>query len=526
MSQDRTFPLVTLEGVTKRFGPVIANRAVSLSVARGEVLALVGENGAGKSTLVNMLSGLVVPDEGCILIDGKPVDLSSPAASAAAGIGVVHQHFMLVPTLSALDNVALAMPDLGFGRFDRAALAGRMGEVAQRLGFRIETQARVDGLDVAAQQRIEIVKALMHEVRLLILDEPTAVLGPEDKENLFASIRRLRASGVTVVLITHKLEDIFAVADRAAILRGGALVADMPVAELTPAAIVSHMVGAADPESVAAIAGDTASMQVEPDRADTTANEKICTLHSVALRRPNGSLAVSGLQFDLHAGEIVAVAGVDGNGQSELIRMLAGMEQPAEGHVECLGLSSQTGSWNAARLHSAGVAHIPEDRRRSGIVAAMSLARNYLLRHLNEPRFWRCGLLRRRALDAVVKARIAQYQVRCTGPSDLIEQLSGGNQQKLVLARELDGAPRVILAAHPSRGLDIKTIQFVHRLLEESRAAGRTVLLLSSDLDEIMQLADRVVVFAAGRAFGPVRASDVTRARLGAWIAGHAEVSA
>lgn len=525
MSQDQTLPLVALEGVTKRFGPVIANRSVSLSVARGEVLALVGENGAGKTTLVNMLSGLVTPDEGRILIDGELVDISSPAASAAAGIGVVHQHFMLVPTLSALDNVALAIPDLGYGRFDRAALAGRMTEVAERLGFRIENGSRIDGLDVAAQQRVEIVKALMHEVRLLILDEPTAVLGPEDKENLFASIRRLRASGVAVVLITHKLEDIFAVADRAAILRGGALVADMPVSELTPAAIVSHMVGMSDSEGAAVIAGSTAG-GAEPNGRDTTANDVICTLRDVALKRPNGSLAVAGLGLNLHAGEIVAVAGVDGNGQSELIRMLAGMEQPAEGHVECLGIGSRNRNWNAARLHSAGVAHIPEDRRRSGIVGAMSLARNYLLRHATEPRFWRAGLLKRRALDALVKTRIAEYEVRCNGPSERIEQLSGGNQQKLVLARELDGAPRLILAAHPSRGLDIKTIRFVHRLLDESRSAGRTIVLLSSDLDEILQLADRIVVFAAGRTFGPVRTAEVTRTRLGAWIAGHQEASA
>ncbi|MGE3307074.1 MAG: ABC transporter ATP-binding protein, partial [Rhizobiaceae bacterium] len=456
--------------------------------------------------------------EGRILVDGKPADLSSPAASAAAGIGVVHQHFMLVPTLSALDNVALAMPELGLGRFDRASLSSRMGGVAERLGFRVEPAARVDTLDVAAQQRIEIVKALMHEVRLLILDEPTAVLGPEDKENLFATIRRLRAEGVAVVLITHKLEDIFAVADRAAILRGGALVADMPVAALTPAAIVSHMVGTADAEGAAAIAGGGAAAARAPS---TNTGDIVCRLRNVALRRPNGSLAVSGLEFDLAGGEIVAVAGVDGNGQSELMRMLAGMETPAEGSVECLGVSTASG-WSAARLHAAGVAHIPEDRRRSGIVAGMTLARNYLLRHAAGRRFWRGGLLRRRTLDTSVAARIAEYEVRCTGPADRIERLSGGNQQKLVLARELDGAPKLILAAHPSRGLDIKTIRFVHRLLEESRAAGRTVLLLSSDLDEIMQLADRVVVLAAGRAFGPVRAGDVTRAKLGAWIAGHA----
>jgi ABC-type uncharacterized transport system ATPase subunit len=520
-SKEAASPLVTLEGVTKRFGTVVANRAVSLSVAVGEVVALVGENGAGKSTIVNMLAGLLVPSEGTISVDGRPVHFSSPASSAAAGIGVVHQHFMLVPTLSALDNIALGLPELGLGRLDRQVLTTRVRSVAERLGFQFDAAARIDGLDVAEQQRVEIVKALIHEVRLLILDEPTAVLGPQDKAHLFATIRRLKAEGTAVILITHKLEDIFAVADRAVVLRNGAVVLAASVRDLTRADIVQHMVGTRDAAETVAIVAGTSTPHTAAGQ-----DEVICRIRDLALKRSNGSIAVSGLSLDLNAGEIVAVAGVDGNGQSELVRVLAGIATPDQGSIECLGERSETRHWSAARLRRIGVAHVPEDRRRSGIVGSMTLARNYLLRHIEQPAFSHLGLLREGPLERVVAERLAEYQVRCTGPADRMERLSGGNQQKVVLAREMDGDPRLILAAHPSRGLDIKTIRFVHRLLEGARDAGRTVLLLSTDLDEIMQLADRIVVFAGGRVFGPARRGEIGRSEIGAWIAGHAEVEA
>jgi simple sugar transport system ATP-binding protein len=506
--------------VTKRFGAVVANRAVSISIAAGEVVALVGENGAGKSTIVNMLAGLLVPSEGRILVDGEERHFASPADSVAAGIGVVHQHFMLVPTLSALNNIVLALPDLGIGRLNREALASRVNAVAARLGFQLDPTARIDELGVAEQQRVEIVKALMHEARLLILDEPAAVLGPEDKEHLFATIRRLKAEGTAVLLITHKLEDIFAVADRAVVLRNGAVAASAAVGELSSSEIVQHMVGARDATQAGLIAASS-----PPSRRTAVPGEVICSIRDVTLKRPNGSVAISGLSLDLRAGEIVAVAGVDGNGQSELVRVLAGMDRPDRGTIECLSVRSEGRLWNAERLRRVGVAHVPEDRRRSGIVGSMTLARNYLLRHLDKPEFSKHALLCVGPLERAVAARIAEFQVRCTGPHDRIDHLSGGNQQKVVLAREMDGDPRLILAAHPSRGLDITTIRFVHQLLQDARDAGRAVLLVSFDLDEVLQVADRVVVFAGGRTFGPARRGEVGRAEIGAWIAGHAEAA-
>ncbi|MBL8582085.1 MAG: ATP-binding cassette domain-containing protein, partial [Rhizobiaceae bacterium] len=262
------------------------------------------------------------------------------------------------------------------------------------------------------------------------------------------------------------------------------------------------------------------------DRAPTAPGAVVCSVREVALKRANGSTAVSGVSLDLRAGEIVAVAGVDGNGQSEFVRTLAGMARPGAGVIECLGARSDAPGWTAAALREKGVAHVPEDRRRAGIVGGMSLSRNYFLRHMTSAAFVRLGLLREQRLRETVASRLSEFQVKSTGPLDLMERLSGGNQQKVVLAREMDGEPRLVLAAHPSRGLDIKTIRFVHQLLMQARDAGKTVLLLSSDLDEIMQLADRIVVFAGGRMFGPAARGEVGRDEIGAWIAGHAGAAA
>ncbi len=520
MTETGSVPLVALRGVTKRFGDVVANRAVDLEIGRGEVIALVGENGAGKSTIVNMLSGVFPPDEGTIEIDGAATGFTGPAASVEAGIGVVHQHYMLVPTLTALDNIALQASELGLWKIDRRALGDRAGAVAEALGFRFDRDQRIDSLDVAHQQRIEIIKALIHEVRLLVLDEPTAVLGADDKARLFDTISGLKRQGVSVVLITHKLEDIFAVADRAVILRNGAVAADLPVKDLSPETIVTHMVGS-DAEA-------RSELEIQPETVhpEHPVGEAVCRVRDVTLRRPNGSVAVSGLSLDLHAGEIVAVAGVDGNGQSEFVHCLAGLQRPDEGEIDCLGLNSRARTWSPARLRRAGVSHIPEDRRHSGIVAEMTLAKNYLLSHLDRPDVFRLGLLRNHHLGQVVDGLLNAFKVRAPGSGALMKTLSGGNQQKIVLARELDGDPKLILATHPSRGLDLNTIAFVHKTLEQTRDAGKAILLLSSDIDEILKIADRIIVFAGGRTFGPAPCRDLTRQTIGAWIAGHEDIEA
>jgi simple sugar transport system ATP-binding protein len=511
--------LVSLRGVTKRFGPVVANSNVDFDVGAGEVLALVGENGAGKSTIVYMLAGLLRPDEGAISIDGRKVDLTPPTSSIAAGIGVVHQHYMLVPTLSALDNIALQMSELGLGRLDRERLAERISEIANSLGFDFNLDDRIEELDVAHQQRIEIVKAMMHDVRLLILDEPTAVLGARDREKLFETIRRLKELGTAVILITHKLDDIFSVSDRVVVLRHGVVALSCRTGETDAAGIVNAMIGNAEARIVKSIVdGEDYSGPQRP------AGAICCSAHNVTVLRSNGSVAVADLSLDLNAGEIVAVAGVDGNGQSEFVRCLAGLSRPTSGRIECLGAVSEGSDWNPANLRRLGVRHIPEDRRRSGIVGAMTLASNYLLGHLERADFIRHGFLRKERLHQATAQRMAEYHVRARGPNDAIRNLSGGNQQKIVLARELDGDPKLILAAHPSRGLDIKTIRFIHGVLDDARRQGKAVLFQSSDLDEILALADRIVVFAGGRAIGPVSCRGLGRKQIGAWIAGQEDL--
>jgi ABC-type uncharacterized transport system ATPase subunit len=515
-TSDGSEALVRFEKVTKRFGEVVANNNVTFDIGRGEVLALVGENGAGKSTIVNILGGLYRPDAGAITFDGRPIEFSTPVDAIRSGIGVVHQHYALVPSLTALENVALAVGELGLGAIDRRALSARIGGVAGRLGFTFDLNARVSSFDVAQQQQVEIVKALMHDVKLLLLDEPTAVLTPQDRKRLFETIARLKQHGTSIVLITHKLEDVFAVTDRAVILRRGAVVADRPTRELTDEAIVSAMIG--EPPDAATVHEIVAHKEYAGIAGAD--NCVLARLESVDLSRANGAVVVSGVSMDVRAGEILAVAGVDGNGQSEFVLALAGMARPHGGRIECLELASDRAGWSPRSLRRRGLAHIPEDRRRDGMVAGMSLTRNYLLTRLFDAGESELGLVRERVTRSRMQTLIDRFAVTCRGPDDPMGRLSGGNQQKVVLARELDGKPRLILAAHPSRGLDIKTIRFVHELLRTSRAEGCGIVLVSSDLDEILALADRVVAFAAGQSFGPLPRAEVGRSELGRWIAG------
>ena len=509
-------PLIALRGVTKRFGPIVANRDVSFAVNGGEVLALVGENGAGKSTVVNLLSGLYRPDAGTIALGGEILSFASPADAVGRGIGVVHQHYTLIPALTVLDNIALAMPELGGGRIDRKALAVRVDELAADLGFELRLAARTDTLDVANQQRVEIVKALIRKVRVLLLDEPTAVLGPRDKERLFAMVRRLKSHGVAVLLVTHKLEDIDAVADRVVVLRAGAVVADEPAATLSHAAIVELMIGSRDPTLAAELERPVGDIEVA-----SAAGDEVGRLVEVTLRRPNGSLAVEGLNAALRASEILAVAGVDGNGQAELVRCLAGVDSPASGSVEVLGLQpSGSHRLTADRVRQAGLAHIPDDRRHNAIIERLDLADNFLLGNTHDARFWRRGMVRYRPLVDEVKRWIAAFDIRTTGPRQRMAALSGGNQQKFVVARELAHQPRLLIAAHPSRGLDIRTVHFVHEQLRRERERGAAILLVSGDLDEVLSLADRILVLAAGRAFGPFDRGAVSLSEIGAFMAG------
>jgi ABC-type uncharacterized transport system ATPase subunit len=522
LAPPRAVPLVELRGITKRFGSLLANDAIDLSVDTGEVLALLGENGAGKSTLTRILYGLSRADAGEIRIAGKPVSMSSPADALAAGIGMVTQEFTLVGPMTVTENLMLAGAPLG--RVDRKAARARVLAASERLGVPVDPDAVVERLSVGERQRVEILKALLGDCRLLVLDEPTAVLVPADVELLFASIRRLTAQGMAVVFISHKLHEVVDLADRIAVLRRGKVVADLPAEGLDPAAIAALMVGAtvsADVEDEAlatAVGLDLGPEQSAPEPSAPT---------RVTDRSRPAALEVTGLTLDgdprprvddvsltVRAGEIVGVAGVSGNGQTELVALLCGTTPVSAGTVQVGGVDV-TGLDVAARLR-AGLGRLTEDRRGS-VVLGMSVEQNLVLEDLD--RFRAGPFLSRRRVRAHAESLIERFDIRAT-PGDPIRSLSGGNMQKVLLARAIERDPTVLVASQPTRGLDVGACEYVYGQLRALRAAGSGVLLVSEDLDELIGIADRIVVLSAGRLVGEVAAADATREALGLLMTG------
>jgi simple sugar transport system ATP-binding protein len=500
-----TASILELSGITKRYPGVVANDAVSLSVAEGEVLGLLGENGAGKSTLMNVLSGLVTPDEGTIVLAGRPLAFASPRDALVAGIGMVHQHFMLVPTLSALENIALGDQRYARGRLKLAPLAARLRTLMAELGLEVPTDVPVGGLGIGGQQRVEILKALVREPRVLILDEPTAVLAEEERAGLFRVVRRLAERGVSVILISHKLDDVFMACDRAVVMRQGGVVGGGPVEALSRADLVRLMVGAdiAAPER----------------RAKRSAGEPLITVDDLAVARERGGLALSAVSFTLRGGEILGLAGVEGNGQRELIDVLCGLEKPTGGQARHL-YGGATDGCGLHHLRRAGLAFVPDDRHRRAMVAALPLVENVLLTRTAEPGFDRYGMIDREAARRAAIEMIEAFNIVAPGAEAPIGKLSGGNQQKLVLARELSTSPKVLIASQPTRGLDVRTVAFVQDQLLRLRDRGVGVLLVSSDLAELWALSDRIMVAASGRLRGPVAVNETSYAEIGHWMSG------
>ena len=540
LSPPRATPLVELRGITKRFGSLLANDAIDLSVDAGQVLALLGENGAGKSTLTRILYGLSRADAGEIRIAGEPVTMSSPADARAAGIGMVTQEFTLVGPMTVTENLMLAGSPLG--RVDRKAARERVLAASERLGVPVDPDAVVERLSVGERQRVEILKALLGDVRLLVLDEPTAVLVPADVELLFDSIRRLTAEGMAVVFISHKLHEVVDLADRIGILRRGRLVADLPAEGLDPVAIAALMVGASAPaevvESAAELPGVLESGVAEealatavgldggpaapvmaspaPAAGDRPAALQVIGLTLAGDPRPR----VDDVSLTVRAGEIVGVAGVSGNGQTELVAMLCGTTPPTAGTV-CVGGADVTGLDVDARLR-AGLGRLTEDRRGS-VVLGMSVEQNLVLEDLD--RFRTGPFLSRRRVRAHAEALIERFDIRAA-PGDPIRSLSGGNMQKVLLARAIERDPTVLVASQPTRGLDVGACQYVYTQLRALRDAGGGVLLVSEDLDELIGIADRIVVISGGRLVGELAAADATREALGVLMTGHQEHAA
>ena len=504
-------PIVSMRDVTRRFGPVLANDRVSLELRAGEVHALVGENGAGKSTLMKVLYGLHPPHAGAIEVDGRAVHIDSPATAMKLGLGMVHQHFLLVDTLTVAENVVLGLERRPlFGMFSPADAEHAVAELSRRY-LMVNPRARVAGLSVGEQQRVEILRVLYRGARVLILDEPTAVLTPQEVDELFAVLRDMRDHGTAIVLITHKLAEVKALADRVTVMRGGRVVGGGSASELSIEAMAELMVGRV-PAPLGA-------------RAARSPGERVLEAIDLNAIDTRGLPAVVGVSLAVRAGEIVGVAGVEGNGQHELVECLAGLRAPRSGHVRICG---QDVTGHGARAHTeAGLAHIPADRLRRGLVSEMTSAENMVLGRQREAA--RGPWLGGPALDARARPALAEYDVRPPDPRARAGRLSGGNQQKLVVARELGRTQptssrpaRALIAAHPTRGVDLGAIDAIHRRLLAARDGGLGVLLVSSELSEILALSDRIVVLTGGNIVHETTPDATDERTLGLHMTGRA----
>jgi general nucleoside transport system ATP-binding protein len=497
-------PALELRGITKQFPGVLANDDIDFDLQPGEVHALLGENGAGKSTLMNVLYGLYHPDEGEIRVKGEVVRMHSARDAIQHGIGMVHQHFMLIPVMSVAENVVLATEPTRGGVFlDYDAAAQRVAELSKTFGFAIDPRARVETITVGQQQRVEIMKALYRNADILILDEPTAVLTPQEATQLFEIIRTLTREGISVIFITHKLNEVLEIADRITVLRRGKRIDTLPRGGATEAGLARLMVGR------------EVLLRVEKARSNPT--DPNLVVENLTVFDDRGLEAVRDLSLQVRAGEIVGIAGVDGNGQAELIEALTGLRRGASGRVLVAGNDVTTAS--ARKVLDLGLGHVPEDRHRRGLVLEFSLAENLGLHDYRKEPNSRFGWLFPNRLVRWARRLLQQFDVRGGGPETLASALSGGNQQKVVLAREISRDPGVLIAAQPTRGLDVGAIEFVHRQLVEARDRGKAVLLVSLEIDEILSLSDRILVIYEGRIvaeFGP----DVSEEELGIAMTG------
>jgi simple sugar transport system ATP-binding protein len=523
MSESASTPVaVRLAGIKKAFGAVQANRDASLEVQRGEIHALVGENGAGKSTLMRILSGMYDVDGGTIEVDGRDVTGWSTADAIASGVGMVHQHFMLVPTLTVAENVVLGRELTKGGQLDRARAEQEVGDLSRRTGLVVRPERTVADLSVGEAQRVEILKTLYRGAKILILDEPTAVLSPPEIDELWHVLRQMRERGETIVLITHKLDEVMAISDTITVMRHGRTVGRLRTTETTPGEIARAMVG----RDVVLAGAVTRDMAGDPQNGGSGAQavgvSALLEVRDLRVSDVRRAAAVDGVTFSINPGEILGIAGVEGNGQTELIEALAGLRPVADGTIS-LGRRDITPLSVKAR-GDVGLSHIPEDRHARGLVLDYSVADNLILGQ--QHRFTRGGTLDRLRIHNNAVRQIDAYDIRPADPLAPARTLSGGNQQKIVIAREMGRSFQVLLAAQPTRGVDVGAIEFIHARLREARDAGTAILLVSADLAEILALSDRIAVMYGGRFATVLPRSEATTEVLGPFMTGAARADA
>ncbi|MEO7070432.1 MAG: ABC transporter ATP-binding protein [Nostocoides sp.] len=496
--------LLDIIGLSKSFGNVRANRDISLHVERGEIVALLGENGAGKSTLVKQIFGLQAPDEGSIVIKGDDTPIKDPKDAIRRGIGMVHQHFQLVPVMTVAENMILGHETTKGGQLDLEGARRMVRELSAKHRLAVDPDAEVEDLPVGTQQRVEILKALSRKADLLILDEPTAVLTPQETDELLGVMKELAAGGTSIVFITHKLREVLAVADRVYVLRQGAVVGEVAAADTDARGLATMMVGR--------------EVVLRVDKVEATPGADVLTVDNLVVLDDRSLPAVNGFSLTVRAGEIVGVAGVEGNGQRELVEAIAGMRPSTSGTVTLLGNDITTA--DPHDTHAAGVGHIPEDRERHGLVGSYSIADNMVLNRFDEKKFVNGFVRNVEAIRENGEALFTEFDVRAPSVMAPAASLSGGNKQKVVVARELSFGPKLLMAAQPTRGVDVGSIEFIHRRIVAARDEGAAVLLVTAELDEVLSLADRIAVIHGGKVVAEMPAANADRTEIGRLMAG------
>jgi len=490
--------------ITKQFPGVLANDHVSLNLKKGEIHALLGENGAGKTTLMNMVYGLYNADSGQIFVDGKEVHIKDPTDAINLGIGMVHQHFMLIPVFTVAENIVLGNETVRGAQLDRKAAAARIRDLSKQYGLEIDPEALTGDLPVGVQQRVEIIKALYRHANILILDEPTAVLTPQEANDLFRIMRELTQRGVSIIFISHKLKEVLTIADRITVLRGGRVVGETTPAQSDEHSLASMMVGR--------------EVVLTVEKGAAKPGDVVLSVENLRVKDKRDHEAVAGVSFEVRAGEVLGIAGVQGNGQTELVEALTGLTHSLAGKVTLAGHDVTNAP--PRRLVDIGLAHVPEDRHQYGMIGVYPIADNMILNTYHHAPFARGITMNNAAIEAYAKKLVAQFDVRTPSVYTKGSSLSGGNQQKMVVAREFSRPIKLLIASQPTRGLDVGSIEFIHKRIIEARDQGVAVLLVSAELDEVMSVSDRIAVMYRGKIVATVDAQTATREQLGLLMAG------